>query len=128
MPRMSTPAAPSRPVTAAFYYRVRWGHHGEWLDLFQRNHWPVLREQVRDGRLLDVRLYEPRFHGDGRADWDVMVTITYRDWATLETHDDSDIKLRLYPDQARFLAEEQRRFELLEAHWDVPLVELPLGE
>jgi len=56
-----------------------------------------------------------------------MVTITYRDWATLESHDDSDIKRRLYPDQATFLAEEQRRFELLEAHWDVPLVELPLG-
>ena len=38
----------------------------------------------------------------------------------------TDIKLRLYPDQATFLAEEQRRFELLDAHWDVPLVELPL--
>jgi len=124
----STPSSTVRPVTAAFYYRIRWGHHGEWLDLFRRNHWPVLREQVRDGRLLDVRLYEPRFHGDGRADWDVMVTITYRDWATLEAHTDADIKLRLYPDQATFLAEEQRRFELLEAHWDVPLVELPLPQ
>lgn len=123
---MSIPAPSGRPVIAAFYYRIRWGHHAEWLDMFRRNHWPVLREQVRDGRLLDVRLYEPRFHGDGRADWDVMVTITYRDWATLETHDDADIKRRLYPDQTTFLAEEQRRFELLEAHWDVPLVDLPL--
>ena len=113
---------------AAFYYSIRWGHHAEGLDLFQRNHWPVLRAQVRAGRLLDVRLYEPRFHGDGRADWDVMVTIPYRDWTTLETHDDSDIKRRLFPDQATFVAEEQRRFELLEAHWDVPLVELPLAE
>jgi len=49
------------------------------------------------------------------------VTITYRDWATLESHDDADIKLRLYPDQELFRAEERRRFELLEAHWDVPL-------
>ena len=79
-----------------------------------------------EGRFTDVRLYEPRFHGDGRADWDVMVTITYRDWAALEAHSEADLKLRLYPDQERFLREEARRFELLEAHWDVALAELEL--
>ncbi len=118
--------ANARPITAAYFYRVRWGHHEEWLDLFRRNHWPILREQLGTGRFTDVRLYEPRYHGDGRADWDVMVTITYRDWAALESHSEADIKLRLYPDQARFLTEEARRFELLEAHWDVPLADLEL--
>jgi hypothetical protein len=123
-----TPEHPAQPVTAAYFYRVRWGHHDEWLELFRRNHWPLLREQLASGRFTDVRLYEPRFHGDGRADWDVMVTITYRDWAAMEAHSEADLKLRLYPDQARFRAEEQRRFELLEAHWDVPLSEVPLPE
>ncbi len=122
---MNTPSA-ARPITAAYFYRVRWGHHEEWLDLFRRNHWPILREQLTSGRFTDVRLYEPRYHGDGRADWDVMVTITYRDWAALEAHSEAAIKLRLYPDQERFLAEEARRFELLEAHWDVPLADLEL--
>jgi hypothetical protein len=115
-----------RPIVVAYFYRVRWGHHAEWLDLFRRNHWPILREQLRAGRFTDVRLYEPRFHGDGRADWDVLVTITYRDWAALEAHSEEDLKLRLYPDQERFAAEEQRRFELLDAHWDVPLADLAL--
>jgi hypothetical protein len=123
-------AAPPAPVTVAYFYRVRWGHHAEWLELFLRNHWPVLREQLRSGRFTDVRLHTPRFHGDGRAGWDVMVTITYRDWAALEGHSEAAIKRRLYPDQERFLAEEQRRFELLEAHWDVPLADeaLPAAE
>ena len=115
-----------RPITAAYYYRVKWGYHEEWLDLFRRNHWPVLREQLRTGRFTDVRLFEPRYHGDGRADWDVLVTITYRDWAALEAHSEAEIKLRLFPDQERFRAEEARRFELLEAHWDVPLADLDL--
>ena len=115
-----------QPIVAAYYYRVKWGHHEEWLDLFRRNHWPILREQLRDGRFTDVRLYEPRYHGDGRADWDVMVTITYRDWAALEAHSEADLKLRLYPDQDRFRMEEARRFELLDAHWDVPLADLEL--
>jgi len=73
-----------------------------------------------------VRLYAPRYHGDGRADWDVMVTITYRDWDALAAHSEGSIKERLYPDQETFQREERRRFELLDAHWDVPLEELPL--
>ena len=39
----------------------------------------------------------PRFHGDGRADWDVLVSITFRDWAAMEEHSDAEIAARLYP-------------------------------
>ena len=35
---------------------------------------------------------------------------------------------RLFPDQARFQKEEQRRFELLDAHWDVPLNDVTPAE
>jgi hypothetical protein len=114
-----------QPVTIAYFYRTRWGHHDEFLELFERNHWPILREQLAAGRFTDVRCYAPRFHGDGRADWDVMVTITYRDWAAVEGHSEDEIARRLYPDQSRFKAEEQRRFQILDAHWDVPLEERP---
>jgi hypothetical protein len=110
-------------VQVAYFYRVRWGHQDEFLELFERNHYPVLRAQVESGRLLDVRTYVPRFHGDGRADWTLLVTITYRDWAALEDHGDPGIVESLFPDQERHRAEERRRFELLEAHWDVPLEE-----
>ena len=109
------------PVRVAYYYRTRWGSHAEFVDLFTRNHWPILREQLRDGRFLAVTLDVPRFHGDGRADWDVLVTIVYRDWAAMEAHAEAEIATRLFPDQAAYRAEEQRRFALLDAHWDVPL-------
>lgn len=116
-----------RPVTVAYYYRVRWGFLGEFLELFRRNHYPILAEQVRSGRLLSVAAATPRFHGDGRADWSLLVTITYRDWAAVEDHSEAVIAERLYPDRERFRAEEQRRFELLDAHWDVPLEDVELG-
>jgi hypothetical protein len=41
-------------------------------------------------------------------------------------HADPSLVARLYPDQATFRAEEARRFEILEAHWDVVLEEQPL--
>jgi len=116
-------AADGAPVTAAYYYRVRWGAQPEFLELFERNHWPLLREGLASGRYLDVRAYVPRFHGDGRADWTFLVTITYRDWAAMEEHSEVAIAERLFPDRERYAAEERRRFELLDAHWDVPLEE-----
>jgi hypothetical protein len=118
----------SEPVCVAYYYKTRWGAHEEFLELFVRNHWPILRAQREEGRLLDVILEAPRFHGDGRADWDVLVTIIYRDWAAMEEHSDPAIAEKLFPDRAAYAAEERRRFELLEAHWDVPLDGIPLPE
>jgi hypothetical protein len=112
-------------VTVLYFYKTRWGGHDEFVELFERNHLPILQAQVESGRLREVRRYVPRFHGDGRADWDVLVTITYRDWAAVEGSSDEDIAKRLFPDQARYDKEEQRRFALLEAHWDVPLDERP---
>ena len=111
----------TRGVSVAYFYRVRWGALDEFIELFERNHWPILQDQLAAGRFLDVRAATPRFHGDGRADWNFLVTITYRDWAALEAHSEAGIAARLFPDQARYRAEERRRFELLEAHWDVSL-------
>jgi hypothetical protein len=116
----------SQPLTIEYYYRVRWGKVDEFIALFERNHWPILREQLKAGRYTDVRAFVPRFHGDGRADWNFLVTITYRDWAAIQEHSDREIAERLYPDQTTFAAEEAHRFSLLEAHWDVPLEERPL--
>ena len=116
----------SDPVTVLYFYRTRWGAHDGFVTLFRKNHWPILRDQLAAGRFTAVEMATPRFHGDGRADWDILVTITYRDWAAMEAHSEAEIARRLFPDQATFKREEQRRFELLEAHWDVPLESRPL--
>jgi hypothetical protein len=117
---------PEGPVTVAYYYRTRWGAHDEFVELFDRNNWPILRDQLAGGRLLAVEASTPRFHGEGRADWDFLVTITYRDWAAIELHSEAEIADRLFPDRERHRAEERRRFELLDAHWDVVMQAHPL--
>ena len=120
-------AASRTERTAWYFYRVKWGHQDEFVDLFQKNHYPVLKEQIRTGRITAVRTYQPTYHGDGRADWTLAVAITYRDTAAMTGPSGEDeIVRRLYPDQATFAREERRRFEILDAHWDVPLNELDL--
>jgi hypothetical protein len=120
-----TPAAQTAApegLTVWYFYRVKWGFQEEFVTLFNKNHLPVLRERVKTGRIGSVRTYVPIFHGDGRADWTFAVVITFRDpSAVAGGPEERGIVKRLYPDQDTFRREEQRRFELLDAHWEVPL-------
>lgn len=128
--RAQAPAAQSAARaerTTWYFYRVKWGFQDEFVRLFAKNHLPILREEMKSGRIKDVRTYVPTYHGDGRADWTFAVSITYRDIAAMTgPSGEEDIVKKLYPDQATFKKEEQRRFEILDAHWDVPLNELDL--
>lgn len=132
----ATAAAPQAPAaqsasraerTVWYFYRVKWGHQDEFVRLFQKNHLPVLKEEIKAGRMTSVRTFVPTYHGDGRADWTFAVAITFKDTAAMNApSDEAEIVRRLYPDRAAFEKEEQRRFEILDAHWDVPLNELDL--
>jgi hypothetical protein len=123
----SAQAAGRAERTTWFFYKVKWGHQDEFVDLFQKNHYPVLREQVKSGRMTSVRTFVPTNHGDGRADWTFAVAITFKDAAAMMGPSGEDeIVRRLYPNRAQFLKEEQRRFEILDAHWDVPLNEVDM--
>ena len=82
---------------------------------------------MKEGRITSVRTFVPTYHGDGRADWTFAVAITFKDAAAMNgPSNEAAIIKKLFPDQAKFRKEEQRRFELLDAHWDVPLNELDL--
>lgn len=105
--------------TTWYFYKVRWGFQNEFLDLFQRNHYPILKAQLDAGRFTKIRTYVPTNHGDGRADWTFAVELV--EAANPPEVDEPALIAKLYPDQAKFRKEEQRRFEILDAHWDVPL-------
>jgi hypothetical protein len=120
-------AATRAERTVWYFYRVKWGYQDEFVELFQKNHYPVLKEEIKAGRMTSVRTFVPTYHGDGRADWTFAVAITFKDAAAMNAPSgDAEIVKRLYSDQATFRKEEQRRFEILDAHWDVPLNELDL--
>ncbi len=43
-----------------------------------------------------------------------------------DNFDSSTIIKQLYPDQDTYKKEEQRRFEILDAHWDLPIKDVDL--
>ena len=110
--------------TVWYFYRVKWGKQDQFLDLFQKNHYPILKAQL-GSRVTAVKTYVPTYHGDGRADWTFAVAITFKDAAALVApSQEAEIARKLFKDLETFHKEEQTRFELLDAHWDVPLNEV----
>jgi hypothetical protein len=88
----------------------------------------VLQKQVESGRLVRVSAVKPRYHATEEGRWDFRVTIVFRDVAAaFDASTEEEIKRQLFPDQEAFRREEQRRFEILLAHWDVPIQDVELG-
>jgi hypothetical protein len=115
-------AASDKPLVVEYYYKTKWGHANEFLQLFKKNHYPLLKKEVEMGRMLKVWMDQPRYHTTEDGRWDYRVTIVFKN-ATVanEAFDEDALKKQLFPDQPAYEREEQRRFEILDAHWDLPV-------
>jgi hypothetical protein len=118
----SSPVASDRPFVIEYYYKTKWGHADEFLKLFKKNHYPVLKKEAEMGRIAKVWMDQPRYHTTEDGRWDFRVTIVFKN-ATVanEPFDEAALQKQMYPDQDTFQREEQRRFEILDAHWDLPV-------
>jgi hypothetical protein len=119
-------AAADQPYAMEYYYKVQWGHQQEFLQLFLKNHYPLLKKIVETGRMISVRIETPANHMTEDGRWDYRVTIKFKNSAAATTANPEEASLikQLWPDQETYKREEQRRFEILLAHWDVPVTDI----
>lgn len=119
--------AGDEPFVADYYYKAKWGYADEFIRLFKKNHFPVLKKQMETGRILSVTAVKPRYHATEDGRWDYRVTIVFKNMAAASDQaSEEPIIKQLFPDQETYKLEEQRRFEILLAHWDVPLLSVEL--
>jgi hypothetical protein len=124
----TTPASgKEQPFVIEYYYKAKWGHAEEFLALFKKNHYPVLKKEIELGRMLKVSMTVPRYHTTEDGRWDYRVTIVFKSAAIANDNFDSSALIKqLFPDQETYKKEEQRRFEILDAHWDLPIKDADL--
>jgi hypothetical protein len=117
-----TTPAQGQPFVIEYYYKAKWGHADEFLRLFKKNHYPLLKKETEMGRMLKVWMDQPRYHTTEDGRWDYRVTIVFKN-ATVanEAFDEDALKKQLFPDKETYEREEQQRFEILAAHWDLPV-------
>src|ERR1700685_1529363 len=118
--------APDEPYVMEYYYKVQWGHQQEFLQLFPKNHYPLLKNIVESARMLSVKIETPSNHMTEDSRWDYRVTIRFKNsaLATTANPDEEHLIQQLWPDQPTYKREEQRRFEILLAHWDLPVTDI----
>ena len=125
------PAPPEAdtPFPVDYYYKVKWGHYSEFLELYKKNHYPILVKLQEMGRIVEMHAARPFNHASEAARWDFRFTIVWKNAAIAHEDFDTDpIIAELYPDRATFDKEEQRRFQLLLEHMDVPVVPYDLSK
>ena len=120
-------SASDKPYVIEYYYKAKWGHAEEFIALFKKNHYPVLKKEIELGRILKVFAQVPRYHATEDGRWDFRTTIVFKNAQIANDNFDSAPLLKqLFPDQDSYKKEEQRRFEILDAHWDLPIKDFDL--
>ena len=76
VPAQST--ASDKPFVVEYYYKTKWGHADEFLKLFKKNHYPMLKKEIDMGRMLKVWMDQPRYHTTEDGRWDYRVTIVFK--------------------------------------------------
>src|SRR5436189_5660714 len=94
------PSGASEPFVVEYYYKARWGYADEFIRLFKKNHYPVLKKEKELGRILQVTAASPKYHTTEEGRWDYRITIVWKNASV--AHDDFDSQSlikQLFPDQ-----------------------------
>jgi hypothetical protein len=118
-----------KPFVVEYYYKAKWGYADEFIQLYKKNHFPVMRKEMEMGRILQISVTKPRYHTTEDGRWDYKVTLVWKNiQVTDDGFDEAGLIREMYPDQETYKKEEQRRFEILLGHWDVPIVDVDLNK
>jgi len=109
------------------YYKVKWGYADEFIDLWKKNHYPLLKKAQEKGDIVRVTAEKPKLHSGEDTRWDFKVTIVFKNAElAFDPNLTTPYKQQLYPDLDKLTKDEQHRFELLLAHWDVMIENVEL--
>ena len=109
------------------YYKVKWGYADEFINLWKVNHYPLLKKAVEKGDIISVEAEKPKLHSGEDTRFDFKVTIVFKnEKLAFDPNLTKQYEKQVYPDLEKLKKDEQHRFELLIAHWDVMIEKIEL--
>ena len=109
------------------YYKVKWGFADEFINLWIVNHYPLLKKAIDKGDIISVEAEKPKLHSGEDTRFDFKVTIVFKnEKLAFDPNLTKQYEKQLYPDLEKLKKDEQHRFELLIAHWDVMIEKIEL--
>ena len=117
----ASPSASSsdKPYMVEWVYKVKWGYADEFWQLFKKYQIATLNREKELGYVTSYTVYRPGYHTGEDSRWEYRIVITYKNISS--SGHGSEVEKQLFPDQATMKREENRRWELTEAHYDLPI-------
>ncbi len=117
----------SSHFTIENYYKVKWGYAEEFINLWKVNHYPLLKKAMERGDIISVTAEKPLLHSGEDTRFDFKVTLVFKnEKLAFDPNLTRQYEKQLYPDLEKLKKDEQHRFELLIAHWDVMIEKIAL--
>ena len=118
-------AAPDAPFILEHSYWIQPGQTGRFVELLERNKMPLLRREIREGRILWMRMTRPRLRSSDDSQPDLRLTVAWRNAATAwDDVDPARFIPELFDDPALQSREEAERERLILRRSDVPVQEV----
>ncbi|WP_263378179.1 hypothetical protein [Granulicella paludicola] len=119
--QVMTAAPATKPVIEEWVYRTKYGFKDEWWALFKKYQIAILERQKQLGYVKDFTVYAPSLHTSEEVRWDYRIIIIRASADAPPGQSEAEVAKQLFPDQATFKREENRRWELTTNHWDLPI-------
>ena len=112
-------SASDKPYMVEWVYKVKWGYADEFWQLFKKYQIATLNREKELGYVTSYTVYRPGLHAWEDSRWEYRIVITYKNISS--SGHGSEVEKQLFADQATMKREENRRWELTEAHYDLPI-------
>ena len=115
-------SAQEREIIEMNHYKIKGGLKSEWLELYKKNHLPILQDHQKAGLIQDIKIFEISSH-QLEPDLDYLVMIHLKNWSARDAMEkrEDEVRQRLYPAKEKFEQEENRRWEITVKHWDTAI-------
>jgi hypothetical protein len=117
--QQSSTATSDEPFLEEWVYKVKWGYSEEFFEILKKYQLAILEKEKQLGYVAQYTVYAPGLHTSEDQRWDYRVSIIFKNQAAAKH--EREVALQLFPDQQTFKKEENHRWELTEAHWDLPV-------
>ena len=116
-------------VVSVSYYRFPPGRQDEWLELYKKYHYPIMKWQKEHGQVISETVYKRAEHHLTPA-WDIAIVIVAPppEKKPKAEKTRSELIRSLFPDLDDYVKGERARWALTLEHWDEQWVEVDIDK
>lgn len=120
-------AGEGKPEVHVDFYKLPPGRQDEWLALYKKSHFPLMKWELEHGEIISETVYTRAVH-ELSPSWDIAIMIILPPAGQRKKPELTRAQLmrKIYPDLDEYVKEEKQRWALTLEHWDERWVEVDI--